>query len=87
MRKTTGILFVVLVISAVVMVAGLLLGPDTAGSAFFVISVWLGAYVAHRGGRQDRKPEVVKPWPRRRGITSSQPMAHLLSGRLDGQSV
>ena len=52
MRKTTGILLVVLVISAVVMIAGLLLGPDTAGSAFFVISIWLGAYVAHRGGRE-----------------------------------
>ena len=52
MRKTTRILFVVLVINAIVMVAGLLLGPDTAGSSFFVISIWLGAYVAHRGGRE-----------------------------------
>lgn len=52
MRKTTALPFVVLVISAVVMVAGLLLGPDTAGSAFFAISVWLGAFVAHRGGRE-----------------------------------
>lgn len=47
MRKTTPILFVVLVINTAVMVAGMLLGPDTAASAFFVISIALGAYAAH----------------------------------------
>lgn len=60
MLKTTRILFVVLVINALIMVAGLLLGPDTAGSAFFVISIGLGAYTAHRR-RQDMKTEVVRP--------------------------
>lgn len=52
MRKTTRILLVVLVINAAVMVAGMLLGPDTAGSAFFVISIGLGVYAAHRRGRE-----------------------------------
>ena len=62
MRKTTRILFVVLAINAVVMVAGLLLGPNTAGSAFFMIGIGLGAYAAHRRGREkDMKTEVMKP--------------------------
>lgn len=67
MRNTTRILFVVLVISAVVMVAGLLLGPDTAGSALFVISIGLAAHVAHWGRRgagreilKSRNSEVVE---------------------------
>ena len=47
MRKTTRIPFAVLVINAVVMVAGLLLGPDTAGSAFFVVSIGIGAHAGH----------------------------------------
>lgn len=67
MRNTTRILYVVLVINAVVMVAGLLLGPDTAGSALFVISIGLAAHVAHWGTRgtgreklKSQSPDVVE---------------------------
>lgn len=77
MRKSTRILSVVLLINAVVvMAAGMLLGPDTAGSAFFVIGIGLGAHAAHqreRKGRQDMKTGVMTLGPRHRGIAGWRP--------------
>lgn len=45
-------LFMVLIISTVILAAGLLTGPEAAGSAFLLVSIGLGTYVAHgQGGR------------------------------------
>ncbi len=45
----TWIHLVVLVIDTAVMIAGLLVGPEAAGTAFFAISLGLGAYTAGAG--------------------------------------
>jgi hypothetical protein len=46
----TWIHLVVLVFDTAVMIAGLLVGPEAAGTAFFAISLGLGAYTAGGGG-------------------------------------
>lgn len=56
----TLIHFVVLVIDTAVMIAGLLVGPEAAGTAFFAISIGIGAYTAG-AGRPATKTGDVKP--------------------------
>ena len=61
----TLIHLVVLVIDTAVMIAGLLVGPEAAGAAFFAISVGLGAKTAGAGrpGHEKRVPILgTRPW-------------------------
>lgn len=58
----TLIHFVVLFINTAVMIAGLLAGPVAAGTAFFAISIGLGAYRAG-AGRPATKTAIVGVLP------------------------
>jgi hypothetical protein len=50
--RTTMWLFVILFTSTALMAAGLSVGPEAAVSAFLVISIGLGAHVAHGQGER-----------------------------------